>query len=215
MGGQPRRERVSIPAFRNLLATVLASTPRRCPTAAKDAPEAYICWASTSLASSHTRGCLRGMPLRSRWAAIVERCRSNRSASSTSVPPARYWLVSASISAGASLRWTGFESRPVSSRRPPRWPLRVDSGPPLRRSVLSLCPVDAWDSRNSTFSGGFESRPQRSTGRCEIDNFRPRHPWSASGFERAHDRRRAAGHRRRSTGSLSRASTPTKNSWKR
>ena len=70
-------------------------------------------------------------------------------------------------------RWTGFESRPASSGDRTRWPTGVESFVALlprgccRRSLRSRSAMV------ETASGGFESRPIRSTRCCEKYNVLP------------------------------------------
>ena len=76
--------------------------------------------------------------------------------------PSRYRRPTSRISVSESRRWTGFESRPFApdgarlALGGPIW--RGSGGCSCRGDVHDPCPV-----RVSTASGGFESRPQRST----------------------------------------------------
>ena len=102
--------------------------------------------------------------------ASVRACTPNAFATTASEAPARYCWVACLISASVSRRRTGFESRPVSSCGPARrrvpagasaaWPARGGRWPSLR----------PWSTMVSMAAGGFESRPIRSTRRCENYN---------------------------------------------
>ena len=95
--------------------------------------------------------------------------------------------MSSLMPVGPTRRWMGFESRPLSSGGG-RWLL---SGTVL--SLDSALSASSWLAANpcaatvAMVSGGFESRPQRSTSHCEFHNVRLRWPWSAAGFERRHE----------------------------
>jgi len=142
---------------------------------------------------------LRAMPRRSRWSATVRRWTPNSRARSSNERPCWYSAAAAATSEGVSRRWTGFvEHRaalPAVGESTPSTPARSTvepgfeccpqlSGPPAPGRFADRCGAfcafrpAAGSARNpcsgaiSRVSGGFESRPQRST-RCQNYNVRP------------------------------------------
>ena len=152
-----------------------------------------------SVGVSLGRFTLRAMARRSRWTATVRRWTPNSRARSSNERPCWYSAATAATSDDVSRRWTGFvgrraappgvgESTPSTSARSalepgfeccPLW-----SGPPASGrfadrwgAFCGLRPA-AGPARSpcseavSSVSGGFESRPQRST-RCQNHNVSP------------------------------------------
>ena len=142
---------------------------------------------------------LRAMPRRSRWSATVRWWTPNSRARSSNERPCWYSVARAATSEGVSRRWTGRfgrlgapsavgESTPSSSPRSalePGFeccPLLFGSPAPGRfedrfaalRAFRSAAGASSnpCSSPDSRVSGGFESRPQRST-RCQKYNVFP------------------------------------------
>jgi hypothetical protein len=143
-----------------------------------------------SVGVSLGRFTLRAMPRRSRWSATVRRWTPKFRARSSSERPCWYSEAAAANAEGVSRRWTGFvgrraaplavgDSTPSTSARSalePGFeccPLRFGS-PALGRfegRLAAFCTLrpaagasrNPWSGASSRVSGGFESRPQRST----------------------------------------------------
>ena len=150
---------------------------------------------SMSGGGSLGRFTLRAMPRRMRWSATVRRWTPNSRARSANERPCWYSAATAATSECVSRRWTGFvghraappavgESTPSTSARCAMEPgfecCPLLSRPPAPGRFKDRCGVflgfrpAAFRARNpcsgavSRVSGGFESRPQRSTGVVEI-----------------------------------------------
>ena len=76
------------------------------------------------------------------------------------------------MSVGERRRWAGLESRPFSSRGPSTWSSQGRIWAVSTRSEEPSIRSDPCDARVSAISGGFESRPIRST-RCGNRNVSP------------------------------------------
>ena len=142
---------------------------------------------------------LRAMPRRSRWSATVRRWTPNSRARSFNERPCWYSTVTAATSEGVSRRWTGFvrrrvappalgestsstsarsalepgfECRPLwfGSRVARRFEGRFGAFCGFRRAAGST--RIPWSGAVSRVSGGFESRPQRSTEKVQISGGR-------------------------------------------